>query len=230
MDENERIKESIRELSFTKRLEHIWFYYKWFIMFGLCVVVFCAVSLTQCIMKKSPDAMVMYAGEGAVGTGYHSYIDSAFSQIMSEDYNGDGHKKTDFLQITIAPITGDNLAMSVITEQESVHQRFYTEWTTGASVIYLLDENTYSMLDRSYLLPLEEALGYTPEEAVDEYVIDFTELSCYKDTNLSYLPKNSLLCIRRQRVDNFFRTANDSDEYYAANLAYFADLVNYTAE
>ena len=229
MDENQRIKESIKQLSFTKRLEHIWFYYKWFILFGLCVLTFVCICLTQCIMKVSPDAMVMYAGDGAVGTGYHSYVDSAFSEVMREDYNGDGHKKADFLQITIKP-NGKNPAMDFITEQEAAHQRFYTEWTTGASCIYLLDETTYAMLDRSYLMTLEEALGYTPDEAIDEYTVDFSALPCYNETSLSYLPKNALLCIRRKRVDNFFPTANDSDEYYDANLAYFADLIEYLPE
>ena len=66
--------------------------------------------------------------------------------------------------------------------------------------------------------------------AIDEYTVDFSALPCYNETSLSYLPDDTMLCIRRKRVDNFFATANDSDEYYAANLAYFADLIEYLPE
>ncbi len=229
MDENQRIKENIKNLTFTQKIEHIWFYYKWFIVIGILLILSVAVCLSQCTSKKDPDAMIMYAGPETVSTHYYEYVDAALSEIMNEDYNGDGYKTVDMIEIALLTSDSehaDNAAMQSITKQETNLERFYIEKNTGASVIYLIDENIYPSMKDS-LLTLEQALGYTPDAAYDEYGIKLSQLECYKNTDIKYLPKNAILCIRKQREFSMIK-GNDSDEYFENNLKYLNDLISWT--
>ncbi len=229
MDENQKIKESIKNLSFTAKLEHIWFYYKWFIVVGALLLLSVIVCFSQCASKKDPDAMIMYAGPETVSTHYFEYVDAALSSVMSVDYNGDGYKTVDTIEIPLVTEDSeyaDSAAMQALTKQETNLERFYIERTTGASVIYLLDENIYPSM-RDSLMTLEEVLGYVPENAYDEYGIRLSTLECYKKTDMKYLPKNAILCIRKQREFSMIK-GNDDDTYYQNNIGYFGDLVTWT--
>lgn len=229
MDENQRIKQSIKELTFNQKIEHIWFYYKWFIVFGVIVAALSLVCLVQCSAKKDPDAVLMYAGPQVLSSNYYTYIDNAFSEIMSEDYNGDGYKTADLLEITLAteePENNTQIMMQALQHQETNSQRFYIERTTGPSVIYLIDKDIYPSM-KEHLAPLSDILGYTPDFAYDEYGIELKKLDSYKYTGLKYLPDGAILCIRVQREFSMLK-GNDSDEYYAANAAFFKDIAEWT--
>ncbi len=225
MDENQRIKQSIKNLTFPQKIEHIWFYYKWFILFGLVVVIFAFVCLAQCAEKNDPDVTVMYAGPEIVSNQYIDYIDSAFSSLMEEDYNGDGIKTVEFIRISLA--TDQNNAVLADTMQavggdDTQQMIFYNQNASGTAVIYLIDEAIYPSM-KEFLTPLDEILDEIPEYAVDEYGIRLADLPCYKSTDLKYLPSNAILCLRSKtklRVLNPF-----DDDYYAANAAYFRSLV-----
>lgn len=231
MDENERIKQSIKNLSFTERIRHIWYYYKWFIVVGLIVTGFLLVCMVQCSNKKEPDAVLMYAGPQPVSSNYYQYINSALSLVMQEDYNGDGYKTADILELTLATEkaeTATQVAIQTMQHQTTNRERFYIERTTGPSIIYLIDKKIYpSMTD--HLVPLTDALGYLPENAIDEYGIPLSQLECYKKTDMKYLPSDAILCIRLQRVGTI---QDDSDKDYSNSMNFFKDIVEwkYTEE
>lgn len=230
MDENQRIKQSIKNLTFPQKIEHIWFYYKWFILFGLVVVIFAFVCLAQCAGKNDPDVTVMYAGPEIVSNQYIDYVDSAFSSLMEEDYNGDGIKTVEFIRISLA--TDQNNAalaetMQAVGGDDTQQMIFYNQNASGTAVVYLIDEAIYPSM-KEFLTPLDEILDEIPEYAVDEYGIRLSDLPCYKSTDLKYLPSNAILCLRSKtklRVLNPF-----DDDYYAANAAYFRSLVAYEIE
>lgn len=227
MDENQRIRESVKKLSFPQRLEHIWFYYKWFILLGVIVLGFLLVCLAQCAGKKEPDATVMYAGPQGVDIHYTEYIDSALSAIMSKDYNGDGYKTVELMTIHLATTQQDAkaaAAMQAVNGQDTDPMLFYNQNASGTAVIYLMDEAIYPSM-QEFLTPLDEVLDEVPDYAYDAYGIRLSDLPCYRETDLSYLPSNAILCLRSKtklRVLNPF-----DDDYYAANASYFRDLVTW---
>lgn len=229
MDENQRIKQSIKNLTFSQKLEHIWFYYKWFILFGLVVVIFAVVCLAQCAGKKEADVTVMYAGPEIVSSQYTDYIDAAFSSLMPQDYNGDGAKTVEFIRISLA--TDENSAsmteaMQAVGGDDTQQMIFYNQNASGTAVVYLIDEAIYPSM-KEFLTPLDEILDEVPACAVDEYGIRLADLASYKTTDLKYLPSNAILCLRSKtklRVLNPF-----DDDYYAANAEYFRALVTYEA-
>ena len=230
MDENQRIRESVKNLSFSQKIEHIWFYYKWFILFGIVVLGFLIVCFTQCAGKKEPDATVMYAGPVAVSSRYTDRIGAAFSDIMSEDYNGNGIKSAELITIQLItdPTAAETAkAIQIIGNDDTNEMLFYNQNAAGTAVVYLIDENIYPSV-REFLTPLDEVLDEVPEYALDEYGIRLRDLPCFIETDLRYLPENAVLCLRSKtklRVLNPF-----SDEYYAANADFFRDLVTYTAK
>lgn len=227
MDENQRIRESVKNLSFSEKIRHIWFYYKWFILFGLVVLGFLIVCLTQCAGKKEPDATVMYAGPTVISSHYTDAIEGAFAEIMEKDYNGNGTKSVDFMSIQL--LTDDekaalSKAIGSLNGNDTNEMMFYNQNASGTAVIYLIDEAIYPSL-AEFLTPLDEILDEVPDYALDEYGIRLRDLDCFADTDLRYLPDDAVLCLRSKtklRVLNPF-----DDDYYAANAELFRSLVNY---
>lgn len=227
MDENQRIKESIKNLSFSQKVEHIWFYYKWFILFGIIVLGFLIVCLKQCAGKKEPDATVMYAGPVAISSHYTDAVGKAFSDIMSEDYNGNGIKSAELISIQLItdPEASKNTeTLQMLGGDDTNEMLFYNQNAAGTAVVYLIDEEIYPAIEE-FLTPLDEVLDEVPDFALDEYGIRLRDLPCYTETDLRYLPEDAVLCLRSKTKLRYLNPF--SDEYYAANASFFRDLVNY---
>lgn len=234
MDDIKRAKEDFKKLSFTGKLEHIWFYYKWFILLALCVVIFLITCLTQCAKRKDYDATFMYVGPQSITTNYIGNITDAISDVMAEDYNGDGYKAAAIIEVNLAPSSPSTPSQQLnkaMQYQTRGLERFYIERTTGTSVIYLVDEEIfYQLANEDYFLrPIEDVLGYLPENALNEKGIKISELDCFKYTDICYLPRDTVLCIREQRIDS---VKDDDPDDYVANENTFIDLINwkYTEE
>lgn len=239
MDDIQRAKEDFKNLTFTKKIEHIWFYYKWFIVFGAIVALFALVCLTQCVTRKEPDAMIMYVGPYATYADYIEPVSDALDSIMSEDYDGNGYKSVGLFELPIA--VGDKektnqMAVEALQHDLYSHERLYIEMTTGSSVIYLIDPAFYDYFknflsivgiesENGFLMPLEESLGYLPQNAYDEYGIQLSSLPCYKHTDMKYMSGDAILCIRYKRSDSAIK--KDKDNFFEANLKYFKDIIHW---
>lgn len=229
MDDIKRAREDFKKLSFVGKLEHIWFYYKWFILLGLCVVIFFVTCLTQCAKRKDYDATFMYLGPQSITTNYIGNITESIADVMSEDHNGDGYKAATIVEINLAPenpTTQSQQLSQAMQYQTRGHERFYIERTTGTSVIYLVDEEIFYQLAREEFLlcPLEDVLGYLPENALNEKGIKISELDCFKYTDICYLPRDTVLCIREERTNSM---KNDDPDDYEANVKTFIDLITW---
>lgn len=217
--------------SFISKIANIWYYYKWAILIGAVVLIFFVTAAVQSLSKVSPDAMILYAGSESISKDVYDTLETEMSDIMKKDYNGDHHKKADILQITFHMFTAEgeeNKTMYSPTEQTDTKKHFDIELSMGSSVIYILDKSLYTGL-KNYLLPLKDALGYQPENALDEYAIPLADTALYRSTAFHQLPDDLVLCVRAKRNGNIIK-ANDKQEYYNNNLAFFKDLVEYKGE
>ena len=229
MDDIKRAREGFNKLSFTGKLEHIWYYYKWFILLGLAVVIFFLTCLTQCTNRKNYDATFMYVGPQSISSNYIGVVTDSVADIMSEDYNGDGYKAATIIEVNLAPdspSTDTEKLNKAMQYQTRGRERFYIERTTGTSVIYLVDEEIYYQLSKEdfLLVPLEEVLGFVPEKALDEKGIRISDLDCYKYTDICYLPADTVLCIRHKREGSM---KDDNEKIYQANVDTFIDLITW---
>ncbi len=236
MDDNQKAREGFKNLSFAEKLEHIWFYYKWFILVGIIVFAFLIVCIVQFASKKDYDAGIMYAGPQTIHSDYIGSVCTAICDVMTEDYNQDGEKAVSLTQIQLygesdepkysEAQANENVAKALQFQQNAKNQ-FYNERINGTSVIYLMDEEIFNGMVKDYeetgncwIIPLEEVLGYIPENAIGGgFGIRLSELDCYKYTDMRYLPSNAVLCIRPQR--------KMKDALYEQNVKTFIDMVEW---
>lgn len=234
MDE-QKSKEAFSQMSFNQKLSHIWFYYKWMIICAAVVLVMIVTCFVQCASKDTVDAMVMYIGDHYLPIEYVRSLNASLENVMSNDFNNDGKKTVDFLQIRLDMYTPDGYGSGgkkeiyKPSEQVETLQRIEVETATGQSVIYVLEPTLYESY-KHVLAPLKDVLGYTPENAVDDYGIKVSSLEVYQDTYLSYLPKDSIICIRAERTEGNMFTKKDSPAYYASNAEFFKELIEYKSE
>ncbi len=196
--------------------ENFWYHYKWHSIVALFLVFVIAVGVGQMATKTTPDIYIMYAGP-------HYYENTtalmgAFKATMPKDYNDDGEKIVNILQtvnfteeqIQLKKEEADRLADEAEDNAQyefsfdysfnaQEYEKFRNEILIGESVICILDPSLYEEVKGDdLLLTLEEALGYTPDSAYDEFAIKFKELAFAKKYKVfDSLPDDSLLIIRR---------------------------------
>ena len=201
------------------------------IIIGAAILAFFLICIAQCSAKVSPDAMVLYIANTGVSAQYQDKIEESFSEIMQEDYNKDGAKKADLMEIPLVIGSNDNV-MNYLTNQQEMWERFNLETSMGSSVIYIIPEPIFlGMTDPEgelpdILVPLEDALGYLPENAYNEYGIKLSEIPASYKTNLRYFDKESIVCIRALREYSMIG-ANDNKKYYDNNVEFFKDIFEY---
>ena len=188
--------------------ENFWYHYKAVTIVTLIFAFIIGVGVYQMATKVTPDIYIMYSGP--------TYYDNtmplmdAFESVMTDDYNGDGEKKVNILhtvrytpeQIAIleaeAEAAGEPYEFDHHFNAEE-YERFQNEIMVGESIICLMDPSLYNEVGGSEIfMPLEEALGYVPEEAADGYAIYFKDLKFAKFYSVfDQMPDDTLLVIRR---------------------------------
>ncbi len=221
------------EMTFRQKLDNYWYHYKWHtIIIGFFLAVF-LICFIQCTAKEEYDANLMYAGPGAISYSSLNRLQNSYDLIMTEDYNGDGDKTVDYVELTFLDAQTDEEQQrledftSANPQIEKTNlDRFGAEVTAGQSMIYLLDERFYDMVsDKGILIPLKDVLGYIPENARDEYSIYLGELDIHKMPGFSSLPADTIICIRYPvRLANFFES---TDKREKQNRAVFCDMINF---
>lgn len=195
---------------FAAKLDNFWYYYKWHTIIGIFVLILAVVLITQLTGRESYDMQVLYAGPHIFKTGEKESIESAFSQLLKRDYNGDGKKNCDLMNITImtdsqlkeAMESADNVQSMVLYNtysEDNVRSSLTQEVAAGEHVICLFDPVWYQMVaDLDGFVPLSDVLGYVPEGAADPYSIRLcdTDFAQYFDA-FSVLPEDTILCMRR---------------------------------
>ena len=227
MDEK---RKSFRDMSFTEKLSHIWFYHKWHILCGLVFLVMILVGLAQCMGKSEPDVMLLYVGNHYMPIEYVRSLNASLEGIMSEDMNGDGEKNVDILQIRLDMVKKPDGTKEIYKPQEQTEtlQRIEVETSTGQAIIYILEPTIYENY-KFLAAPLEDVLGYTPEGAVDEYGVRLSSLDAYKETYLGSFPEESVIFIRAKRTEGNMFTKRDTDEKYEAGVRFFRELIGWKA-
>lgn len=188
--------------------ENFWYHYKTVTIVTLIFAFIIGVGVYQMVSKVTPDVYIMYSGP--------TYYDNtrplmdAFESVMAEDYNGDGEKKVNILhtvrytpeQIAIleaeAEAIGEDYEFDYHFNAQE-YERFQNEIMVGESIICLMDPSLYYEVGGNEIfMSLEEALGYVPEEAADDYAIYFKELKFAKFYSIfEQMPEDTLLVIRR---------------------------------
>lgn len=219
--------------------ENFWYHHKWKTIIIGFVVMLLVVCIAQAGSRDKTDVYVMYAGPGFITANEARQVQDAMKQQM-DDYNGDGEKGillADFNYLSPAQIeekkalaaeqgvdlTIDNYGNATVLEQ------YEMEVIAGESVIYLLDPGLYENVKKAGgLLPLTEVLGETPEGAVDEYGIRFSETKFARFyTAMNVFPEDSILCIRRVSTMSVFKGQKKTEQLHSWHVDLFTNIVNF---
>lgn len=224
-----------------KKADNFWFYNKWKVLIGAFVVLVLGVCIWQSCTKESYDATLMYAGpcEDINIKATFNGIQSAFNYILPEDNNGDGEKSCDIITLIIYSdeqireiqdrAASDSRKVFVNTELNTQElQKFDQLIIAGEYSVCLLDPSLYARVKKAGgFRKLSNVLGYTPENARDEYSLNFmdTEFAWYYDV-FKALPADTVLCLRTQSTFG----GQKADSAYDVSTAFFKQIIEFSPD
>ena len=182
-----------------------WYYYKWIvigIVFALVVIVFCTV---QTCSSTSNDITILYAGPFPPAHSGVPEMQNSLEAVLPEDFNGNGEKNVSLAMLMIyseeqlKAIEASDSTIEIDRYQNSLeYQKFQSLIVSGEYYVCMLDPWLFDEVNKEGLfLSLEEAVGYKPENAVNDYAIKLsdTEFGQYYAA-MKLLPEDTYLCIR----------------------------------
>ncbi|MBQ0102199.1 MAG: hypothetical protein KBT31_05345, partial [Firmicutes bacterium] len=205
--------------------------------FFIAVILF---SIIQSSGNEKNDAHEHYAGPHLIGPTEVGIMSGEFSQIMSDDYDGDGKKHIDvvampsFTDEQIKAALGedftvaDELLYSPYTVANT-EQSFSQQVFAGDSSLLLLDEYWYRMLrSNGTLEKLSEVLDSVPSCLADEYSIYLgdTEFAGFFD-NASKLPKDTRICFCVLSTASAFTGRKNAERLYENSKKLLNDLLSF---
>lgn len=221
----------MEKMTFRQKIENFWYHNKFTVIVVGAFAIFIIISLIQLLSKDKPDANFMYLGSAPLSYKENLFQDS-LDKVMKEDYNGDGQKYVDLVAVTSRDVTfsdteGDFATGYTTSDlQKTTGETFAAHLTAGDSMIYLIDESYFGVVETAgVLMPLSEALGYKPEFAVNDYAVHISDLDVYFLPGFDILPKNTLLCIRYPV--KLTKSEKEVEERTKWNLSVFRDLFSY---
>ena len=226
--------------------ENFWYHNRGIFLAVLAGIVILSIGVFQMVTKTSPDIYIMYAGphyyENTMG------VMNAFTAAMEKDYNGDGDKIVNILQAVnyteaqkaklkeehdkMAAEAKDGSEYDFSLDEgflEEERNRFREEIMYGESIICILDPSLYEEIEgEKMLLTLEEALGYKPECAYDDYAIKFKDLPFAKYyKTFSELDDDTLIVVRRVTAMTSLK-GKKAKERHENHVDFFKSVVEFT--
>ncbi len=223
-----------------KWFQNYWYYYKWIVIIGaffIGVIVFC---LLQSENKKDYDVCILYTGPYMFSVGEKSDFESSFVQIMSEDYDKNGDKNIQVIDLTA--LTDEQLKEIIETSEnptaavkyapyavDNVKKSFSQQAFAGDSVICILDEYWYNILLKAEgLEKLENVLGYKPENMKDEYSVYFSSLKFSEYFGWSSkFSEDTLICFRKMSTAQAFYGKSNVEKNYSRSIQMLKDIFSF---
>ena len=239
MDEEKHEEQESKEIGdvlfdLKRKFDNLWYHYKIVVILGILVLAFLIFCVVQCALKVKGDADIAYIGAHEINSEDFDDLQSALSEILGEDLNGDGKIKVDFTQflyMTSVQLEDERARgrpvdiQSLITVQTQIDLML----TEGNIILYFIDPAIYKELSQrtGVFMPLEDSLGYVPDNANDVYSIKLGTLPCWDYyAGIYNLPPNTLITVRDMQLSE--ENNATVKERYDRNLLLFKRLVEFT--
>ena len=213
--------------------QNYWYYYKWpvlLIAFFAGVIVFCAVHSTN---REKTDVNILFVGPHFFAVGEKGTLEENLSQMMKEDYDGDGKKTVSvidmpaFSDAEIQEAVGTSDDINALMQYYSytydqVEKNFSQQVFAGDAAICLVAPHWYKLLkDGGGLAPLEDVLGYRPEGLIDDYGV---KLSTLPAAEFCHLPEDTIVCFRRLSTASAFTGREEAQRKYDISIVMLKDM------
>lgn len=143
-------KKMYQELSFGKKLEHIWYYYKRSIIVTLLVLLLIGYAAYEVASRPKYDLEGTFFSDIYVSDEQIAALEEYLSQFV-EDYNGDGAANIKIYSSSVAML-GNEVEGSMV-----VNTKFSTEMAAGADPFVIVDSTFHEILKQdAYELAIED--------------------------------------------------------------------------
>ncbi len=228
---------------FFKKLDNFWYHNKWkVIIIGFFTAVFLICTMQMCA-REEQDIHIMYAGPRTLGQTYTRNVKDAFTEVVP-DRNGDGRSGVEIVELWVA--SDEQIAKgkaevgaNAVVNYEALstnYEAFEQHMWTGDTVICLLDPALYSTVYvegdngeiQSGFMKLSDVLGYTPENAYDDYSIRISDtplgqyFSVLQDIDAD--DEKVLLCIRKKSSLASIWNQKRTNEYHDYCIEVFKNI------
>jgi hypothetical protein len=231
MDEKKEIGDYL--FDWKRKFDNFWYQYKFVFLIGIAVLAFLVFCVVQCAIRVKGDVNIAYIGGQEFDSETYQDLQRALNELLGEDYNEDGKIHAEFTQfVYMTDIQMENARamgrpvdiQSVMTVQTQIE----LEFAAGNIVLYFIDRDVYKQYAKrgGMFMPLEDSLGYIPEEAFDGYAVKLGSLQCWEYyMGIDNFPKDTVLVVR----DMLLSEEDDEEikETYRRNLAMFKSLVEF---
>ncbi len=140
---------SFKDLNFKQKLEHIWFYYKWYIIAAVFFLIAAVICIEQLVSRPNYDLTVLWAQSGNVSAQRIELAQEQFEKFCP-DFNGDGEVNVEirFVGLDESTLINPEEAGNTSSNGEFVDeyalmykQQLLSEMAAGDSMIYVFDDN-----------------------------------------------------------------------------------------
>jgi hypothetical protein len=220
-------------------LSNVWYHSRYVILIGAFFAIVLIIGIIQICQNEDYDVQFVYAGPASLDETSGNEICVALSSV-SGDADGDGKKNLFLHRYTV--LSDEQLAQKK-AEAEAEGDSIYYDYSlrtdaissigtllaTGEVSICFLDSYVYSIYSaQDAFLPLEEALGYLPDYAVDSYAVYLKDTDFGKYfTVFDLFPDDTLLCIRREPLLSGFQSQKKVDAAYQNSLETFQCIFSF---
>ena len=227
---------------FKRKWDNYWYHYKWHTLIGIAIIIFLVVCVSQCASQNAKrtqsEANIAYIGAKEFRDSTFLTIVDDFNTILnygieySDDEDTPTVDFTTFFHMTPLEIENAQAVGQIVDVQALAmsQKQIDTEIVGGTSVIYFLSAGAYkefSQIDGMFM-PIEDALGYLPEVAADDYSIRLSDLYCREYFEGIYnFPEDTRIAVR-----NYQTTSKKDDpkdlERYDRNFKMLKKLIEFT--
>jgi hypothetical protein len=213
--------------------QNYWDYYKWpviLIAFFAAVIIFC---IAQSSTKEDTDVNILFVGPHVFSVGEKDILENNLSQVLGEDYDEDGKKKADVIdmpafsdaEIREAVGTSDDIGLMIQYgpyTYDEVEKHFSQQVFAGDAVICFVAPHWYNILkSNNGLTALEDVLGYRPEGIIDDYGVKLSDLPIGEFCNL---PEDTIVCFRRPSTATALTGRDEAQRRYDISVEVMKDL------
>ena len=192
------------ENKIVKWFKNYWYYYKWKVIIASFLIVVFVFCTAQMCSNTDSDMTIMYAGPFLSTSLEVPSIEEALSAMLPEDYNDDGKKEALLSMMTVySPEQIEQIESTTEITIDRVNNnseldKFQNLIVTGEHNLCLLDPWLYEMVKKENgFAKLEDAIGYLPESAVDEYAVKLSDTEFGKYfAGVTSLPEDTYICLR----------------------------------
>ena len=220
----------MEKMTFKQWIENFWYHNKYTSIAVLAAALFLSVSIGQMVSKKNPDANFLYMGTASISFTSQGLIQESAGVFMKEDYNKDGEKSIDYIELTVLdPKKAQDFDKTTYTSHEIdkvASERFIAELVAGDSMIYFADQKYYEVaLAQDILMPLDEILDEIPENARDKYSVHLRDLDIFYLPGFNKLPADTIVFMRYPvAVADSKKSLKEREQN---NISVFRDMFDY---